>query len=63
MSATSSDTRRCSDVFEFHCDDVAKLNVTFALDYCDREAIDWVTRPTGCSGDDIRDLILESVEK
>jgi len=37
--------------------------VTFALDCCDREAIGWVASPTGYSGDDIRDLMLESVEK
>ncbi len=30
---------------------------------CDREAIGWVTSPMGYSGDDIRDLILERVEK
>ena len=37
--------------------------MTFALDCCDREAIGWVASPTGYSGDDIRDLMLESVEK
>jgi putative transposase len=37
--------------------------VTFALDCCDREAIGWVASPTGYSGDDFRDLMLESVEK
>ncbi|PHN46326.1 transposase [Pseudomonas amygdali] len=51
------------DGFEFRCDDGAKLSVTFALDCCDREAIGWVASPTGYSGDDIRDLMLESVEK
>jgi putative transposase len=37
--------------------------VNFALDCCDREAIGWVASPTGYSSDDIRDLMLESVEK
>jgi putative transposase len=37
--------------------------VIFALDYCEREAIDWVASPTGYSGDNIRDLMAESVEK
>lgn len=59
----TSDTRWCSDGFEFRCEDGAKLSVTFALDCCDREAIGWVASPTGYSGDDIRDLMLESVEK
>jgi putative transposase len=63
IAVTTSDTRWCSDGFEFRCDDSAKLSVTFALDYCDREAIGWVDSPTGYSGDDIRDFMLESVEK
>ncbi|WP_218171439.1 IS3 family transposase [Pseudomonas gingeri] len=63
IAVKTSDTRWCSDGFEFRCDDGAKLSVTFALDCCDREAIGWVASPTGYSGDDIRDLMLESVEK
>ncbi|CRM13081.1 insertion element IS2 transposase InsD [Pseudomonas sp. 37 R 15] len=63
IAVTTSDTRWCSDGFEFRCDDGAKLSVTFALDCCDREAIGWVASPTGYSGKDIRDLMLESVEK
>ncbi|CAM3314219.1 IS3 family transposase [Pseudomonas floridensis] len=63
IAVSTSDTRWCSDGFEFRCDDGAKLSVTFALDCCDREAIGWVASPTGYGGDDIRDLMLESVEK
>ncbi|RON99797.1 transposase, partial [Pseudomonas fluorescens] len=63
IAVKTSDTRWCSDGFEFRCEDDAKLSVTFALDCCDREAIGWVASPTGYSGDDIRDLMLESVEK
>jgi putative transposase len=62
IAVATSDTRWCSDGFEFRCDDNAKLSVTFALDCCDREAIGWVASPTGYSGDDIRDLMLEAVE-
>ncbi len=36
-----SNQRWCSDGFEFGCDDSEKLRVTFSLDCCDREAIDW----------------------
>ena len=36
ITVTTSDTRWCSDGFEFRCDDGAKLSVTFALDCCDR---------------------------
>ncbi|PSS58794.1 hypothetical protein C6382_05280 [Pseudomonas sp. BBP2017] len=63
IAVQTSDTRWCSDGFEFRCEDGAKLSVTFALDCCDREAIGWVAIPTRYSGDDIRDLMLESVEK
>ncbi|MBK5552921.1 IS3 family transposase [Pseudomonas sp. TH03] len=63
IAVQTSDTRWCSDGFEFRCEDGAKLSMTFALDCCDREAIGWVASPTGYSGDDVRDLMLESVEK
>ncbi|QLG96646.1 IS3 family transposase (plasmid) [Pseudomonas yamanorum] len=63
IAVATSNTRWCSDGFEFRCEDGAKLSVTFALDCCDREAIGWVASPTGYSGDDIRDLMLEAVEK
>ncbi|WP_321143134.1 IS3 family transposase [Pseudomonas extremaustralis] len=65
IAVQTSDTRWCSDGFEFRCEDGAKLSVTFtfALDCCDREAIGRVAIPTGYSGDDIHDLMLESVEK
>ena len=39
LAVQTSDTRWCSDGFEFRCEDGAKLSVTFALDCCDREAI------------------------
>ncbi len=41
IAVKTSDTRWCSDGFEFRCEDGAKLSVTFALDCCDREAIGW----------------------
>jgi putative transposase len=62
IAVATSDTRWCSDGFEFRCEDGDKLSVTFALDCCDREAIGWVASPIGYSGDDIRDLMLEAVE-
>ena len=39
VAAGESNTRWCSNGFEFRCDDGAKLRVTLALDCCDREAI------------------------
>jgi len=37
IAVKTSNTRWCSDGFEFRCEDGAKLSVTFALDCCDRE--------------------------
>jgi putative transposase len=39
--------RWCSDGFEFNCDNGEKLRVTFSLDCCDREAIDWAASTGG----------------
>lgn len=41
VAVAASNTRWCSDGFEFRCDDGGRLRVTFALDCCDREAISW----------------------
>ena len=62
VAVGKSNTCWSSDGFEFRCDDGAKLRVTFALDCCDREAISWVASPSGYS-DDVRDVMLEAVEK
>lgn len=40
IAVLESDMRWCSDGFEFGCDNGEKNRVTFALDCCDREAID-----------------------
>jgi len=45
VAVDTSNTRWCSDGFEFRCEDGEKLRVTFALDCCDREAISWVASP------------------
>jgi len=39
VAVETSNTRWCSDGFEFRCDDGDRLRITFALDCCDREAI------------------------
>ncbi|AZE49072.1 Mobile element protein [Pseudomonas chlororaphis] len=62
VAVDTSNTRWCSDGFEFRCEDGEKLRVTFALDCCDREAISWVASPHGYSGDDVRDVMLEAIE-
>ncbi len=53
----------CSDGFEFGCDDGEKLRVMFALDCCDREAIDWVTSTGGYDKATVQDVMLGAIEK
>lgn len=62
VAVDHSDTRWCSDGFEFRCDDGQPLRVTFALDCCDREAISWAATTGGHSGDVVRDVMLAAVE-
>lgn len=59
-----SNLRWCSDAFEIICWNGEIVRVGFAIDAHDREAISW-TAVTGCkiSGDDVRDMMLEAVEK
>jgi putative transposase len=57
------DTRWCSDGFEIGCDNGEKVRIAFTLDCCDREAISWVATTGGINSADIRDLMIESVER
>src|SRR5207248_6855430 len=57
------DTRWCSDGFEIGCDNGEKVRIAFTLDCCDREAISWVATTGGISSSDVRDLMVESVER
>jgi putative transposase len=57
------DTRWCSDGFEIGCDNGERVRIAFTLDCCDREAISWVATTGGINGGDIRDLMLDSVER
>jgi putative transposase len=63
VAVSRSNTRWCSDGFEFRCDDGQPLRVTFALDCCDREAISWAATTGGHSGDVVRDVMLAAVEQ
>src|SRR5439155_588022 len=40
-----------------------KVRIAFTLDCCDREAISWVATTGGIDSSDIRDLMIESVER
>jgi putative transposase len=50
VAVDRSDTRWCSDGFEFGCDDGAPLRITFAPDCYDREAMNWCATTRGHSG-------------
>jgi putative transposase len=63
IAVTESDMRWRSDGFEFGCDDGEKLRITFALDCCDREAIDWAASSGGYDSATVQDVMLRSVEK
>ncbi|MEN6733302.1 IS3 family transposase [Klebsiella pneumoniae] len=63
VAVGESNQRWCSDGFEFGCDNGEKLRVTFALDCCDREAIDWAASTGGYDSSTVQDVMLRSVEK
>jgi putative transposase len=60
--APDSDMRWCSDSFEIRCWSGERVHVAFSLDCCDREAISWVAKAEHLTGDDIRDLMAQSLE-
>ncbi|MGI4380729.1 DDE-type integrase/transposase/recombinase, partial [Klebsiella pneumoniae] len=63
IAVAESNMRWCSDGFEFGCDNGEKLRVTFALDCCDREAIDRAASTEGYDSSTVQDVMLRSVEK
>jgi len=59
-----SNLRWCSDGFEFTCWNGAVVRGAFIIDAHDREVIAWrVVVNSGISGSDIRDMMLEAVER
>jgi len=59
-----SNLRWCSDGFEFTCWNGAVVRGAFIIDAHDREVIAWrVVVNAGISGSDIRDMMLEAVER
>jgi putative transposase len=55
--------RWTSDGSEVACWNGQSVRVAFALDTCDCEVMSWVATTGGISGEMIRDLVLESVER
>ena len=62
--AIRSNLRWCSDGFEFACWSGEIIRAAFTLDTHDREIIAWrAVAGAGISGSDVRDMMLEAVEK
>jgi transposase InsO family protein len=57
-----SNLRWCSDSFEIRWWNGERVQVAFALDCCDREAMRWVATTAAITGEMVRDLMAESVE-
>jgi putative transposase len=62
VAVERSNLRWCSDGFELACDNGEKVRVAFALDCHDREALAHVASTEGIKGEDVRDLMVASVE-
>ena len=61
--AIRSNVRWCSDALEFTCWNGEIVRVAFALDCHDREVIGWLATTAGISGEMIRDMMVECVER
>lgn len=58
-----SDLRWCSDAFEIRCWNGEAVRVAFSLDCCDREAMSFVATTGGITAEQVRDLMVASVEQ
>lgn len=58
-----SDMRWCSDTFEIACWNGERVRVGFSLDCCDREAMSFVATRGFVTGEMIRDLMVQTVER
>jgi putative transposase len=61
--AIRSNIRWCSDALEFSCWNGEIIRVAFALDCHDREVIGWLATTAGISGEMIRDMMVQCVER
>lgn len=61
IETDASNVRWCSDALEIACWNGEKVQVGFALDCCDREALSWVAAPRDLTGEDIRLLMRRAV--
>ena len=63
VATLRSNIRWCSDGLEFTCWNGEVVRLAFALDCHDREVISWVATTAGISGEMIRDMMVDCVEK
>lgn len=52
-----SNQRWYSDGFELRCDNDVKLRITFALDFCVREALHWAASMGGFDSETLQDVM------
>src|SRR6478672_1349422 len=58
-----SNIRWCADALEFTCWNGEIVRIAFVLDCHDREVIAWLATTAGISGEMIRDMMIECVER
>jgi putative transposase len=63
IAVDTRNTRWCSDGLEIACDNGEKVRVAFALDCCDREAMGYVATTAGITAEDVRDLMVATIER
>jgi transposase InsO family protein len=63
VATIRSNVRWCSDGLEFTCWSGEVVRVAFALDCHDREVIGWIATTAGISGEMIRDMMIQCVER
>jgi putative transposase len=63
VATIRSNVRWCSDALEFTCWNGDIVRVAFALDCHDREVVSWVATTAGISGEMIRDMMAQCVER
>lgn len=61
IATERANLRWCSDALEIACWNGEIVQVGFALDCCDREALAWVAAPRDLAGEDIRTLMGRAV--
>jgi putative transposase len=63
VTTLRSNTRWCSDSFQFRCWDGAKIEVVFVLDTCDREVLSVVAAKGNLTALDVQDALATAFER